>query len=260
MQQSRSSGVYSEALGSWRGWGERAGVVQPRAGRPGDRGATVSIHPDSQQHRAQAWSPPCDREPRAFPGAWRASSIRRPPAPARPRPRACSVTGMRDARTPRLHTLREGAAGLTSLLLAEDDAALGVGERCRVTRAIAARARPRASSSRPGSRAGPAPPPASLPRPPPPPRPPGPQHAGSDAHAPVAGLGRAPPRGHVHPRAPPRRLQQSSPGHTSESPLAHNLGKLRPGRPAEPRLCKNASVYSFRKVILLLISARRRGS
>lgn len=85
-------------------------------------------------------------------------------------------------------------------------------------------------------------------------------HAGSDAHAPVAGLGRAPPRGHVHPRAPPRRLQQSSPGHTSESPLAHNLGKLRPGRPAEPRLCKNASVYSFRKVILLLISARRRGS
>lgn len=129
---------------------------------------------------------------------------------------------MRDSRTlradaPPLHTLREGAAGLTSLLLAEDDAALGVGERCRVTRAIAARARPRASSSRPGSRAGPAPPPASLPRPPPPPRPPGPQHAGSDAHAPVAGLGRAPPRGHVHPRAPPRRLQQSSPGHTSEA-------------------------------------------
>lgn len=71
-------------------------------------------------------------EPFPVPGALAASAAL--PPPARPRPRACSVTGMQDARTPRanappLHTLREGAAGLTSLLLAEDDAALGVGER-----------------------------------------------------------------------------------------------------------------------------------
>lgn len=148
---------------------------------------------------------------RALLGALRAGSIPRDPGPAH-----AQSPGRGDARTlradaPPPHTLREGAAGLTSLLLAEDDAALGVGERCRVTRAIAARARPGASSSRPGSRAGPAPrslpPPASLlPPASTTPRTPLPRvrRARSDAHAPVAGLGRAPPRAHVHCCAPPR--------------------------------------------------------
>lgn len=64
---------------------------------------------------------------------WDPSSPRsRPPAPhARPR-----------LRRPRrgVQRPRPGAAspGLTSLLLAEEEAALGVGERCRVTRAMAA--------------------------------------------------------------------------------------------------------------------------
>lgn len=225
LEQSRSLGVYSEALGSWRGWGERAGAVHSRAGRPGDRGATVSIHPDSQQHRTQAWSPPWDREPTAFPGAWSASSIRRPPAP-----RATPTSRMLSHQDARLPHPKGGRASASHLAGGRGRAHLAVagGGRCGAGRG-------RALQGHQGHRgAGPAPGlqqpagqprrarpssclPPSLPRPPPPPRPPGPQHAGSDAHAPVAGLGRAPPRGHVHPRAPPRRLQQSSPGHTSEA-------------------------------------------
>lgn len=71
-------------------------------------------------------------EPFPVPGALAASAALPPPR-ATPTPRMLSHRDA-DARTPRadappLHTLREGAAGLTSLLLAEDDAALGVGER-----------------------------------------------------------------------------------------------------------------------------------
>lgn len=130
------------------------GAAQPRAGHPGDQGATVPIYLDSLQHEPRPRALPGTAQPTAGQSLsrCRARWQHPPPLPAT-RPRACSIAGTpapKGGRAPPPHTLREGAAGLTSLLLAEDDAALGVGERCRVTRAIAARARPGASSSRPG--------------------------------------------------------------------------------------------------------------
>lgn len=103
--------------GARRPWGPR------RSGSPSTPTQQPELRPRAQPGIAQ---PGADQSPSRCPAHWQ--------HPRRPRPGACSVTGTRDARTPRAdapppHTLREGAARLTSLLLAEDDAALGVGER-----------------------------------------------------------------------------------------------------------------------------------
>lgn len=105
------------------------GVAEPGACRPWGPGRSGSPSTPTQQHQLRPRVQPGTAQPRDFHGALRAGSIPRDPGPAH-----AQSLGHRDARTPRAdapppHTLREGAARLTSLLLAEDDAALGVGER-----------------------------------------------------------------------------------------------------------------------------------
>lgn len=60
------------------------------------------------------------------------------PAPRRPRRPPPRTRGPGLERRRLLGRAGAAGPGLTSLLLAEEEAALGVGERCRVTRAMAA--------------------------------------------------------------------------------------------------------------------------
>lgn len=246
-----------------------AGTAQPRrAGRPGDRDAPVPIYPGSQQHGAQAPSTPWDREPRACQRLSRCLARWQHP-PRTPTPRMLSH---RDVGTP-------APKGRTCRRFTPCGRARpGSPRYCwrRTKRRWAwesAAGSPRPSRRGPGPgppAAGPAAAPGppllstSLPLPPasaPAPASSGPpQRAGRDAHAPVACLGRALKRGHVHSCAPPRWLRQFFLGQVFQAWLAHSVGKLRPGRPAEERLCKNALVCSLRKVIPLPLSAGPRVS
>jgi hypothetical protein len=212
---------------------------------------------------------PCSPEPtRAFPGALRSGSIPpRPPTSATPARRMLSH---RDAGTP-------APQGRTHLRLTPCGRVRPGSPRCCLRRKTRRWAWESAEGSPRPSRRGPGPgPPAAgraaapgpplapslfpppsrkLPTPHPLPRlrsPPGPQRSGSDAHAPVTGLGRAPPRGHVHSRAPPRWLQPPGLGPSSAARLAGSVGKLRPpkARPAEqscPEFVKDSLVYSFKE-------------
>lgn len=66
----------------------------------------------------------------------------------RPRPSRCQQAARLGLRAPR------APSSLTSLLLADEEAALGVGERCRVTRAMAAARRGAGARTRARARAG----------------------------------------------------------------------------------------------------------